>query len=228
MTEISLYGDSILKGVLLQNDRYTVSAEKLEAFAKEFGLSIRNRSRFGATIDKGLDRINADVEKQEPLGDFAVMEYGGNDCAFNWEAVAENPDGEHLCNTPPEKFIALYEQAVEKLQKAGCKPILTTLPPIDPDRYLKWICRRGLDKSSILHWLGDENAIYRWQERYAGLVIALGERLRVPVVNVRETFLSKRRLDGLLCEDGIHPSDKGQNLILDTFAGFIRAGGLQA
>ena len=115
------------------------------------------------------------------------------------------------------------QAAVEAVRAAGGKPLLTTLPPIDPKRYLDWVCRNGLSRDRILLWLGDLNAIYRWQELYATLVRALSESCRAPLVDLREAFLARRRMDGLLCADGIHPTDAGHEVILSAFERFLTA-----
>jgi len=221
MKTVSVYGDSLLKGVSLVGNRYTVCTRKAADFARTHGIELLNRSYFGATVEKGLQRLSRDIADKAPLGEYTVLEFGGNDCDFDWAAVAANPAGEHLCKVPPERFSQLMKAAVEKVRAAGGKPLLTTLPPIDPDRYLTWICRGGLSRERILQWLGDLNAIYRWQELYATLVRSLSESCRVPLVDLREAFLSRRRMDGLLCADGIHPTDAGHEVILSAFERFL-------
>ena len=222
MKTVSVYGDSLLKGVSLVGNRYTVCSRTAAAFAEAHGIELLNRSYFGATVEKGLQRLNRDIANKAPLGEYTVLEFGGNDCDFDWAQVAADPAGEHLCKVPPERFLQLMGAAVAAVRSVGGKPLLTTLPPIDPKRYLDWICRDGLSRERILQWLGDLNAIYRWQEHYATLVRRLSESCRVPLVDLRESFLSRRRMDGLLCDDGIHPTDAGHELILAAFARFLQ------
>lgn len=223
MKVVSVYGDSLLKGVSLVGNKYTVCVEKTAAFAQAHGLEVLNRSCFGATVEKGLRRLDRDIADREPLGEWTVLEFGGNDCDFDWAAVAQDPKGEHSCRVPPRRFTALLGEAVEKVRAAHGRPLLTTLPPIDPERYLFWICRRGLSRDRILQWLGDGNAIYRWQEMYNNLVRSLAEDRQVPLVDLREVFLSQRRMDGLLSSDGIHPTARGHELILSAFDDFLRS-----
>ena len=223
MKTVSVYGDSLLKGVSLVGNRYTVCTQKMAAFAEAHGIELLNRSYFGATVEKGLWRLNRDIADKTPLGEYTVLEFGGNDCDFDWAGVAADPEGEHGCKVPPERFSLLLQSAVEAVRAAGGRPLLTTLPPIDPKRYLDWICRNGLNKERILLWLGDLNAIYRWQELYATLVRSLSESCQAPLVDLREAFLSRRRMDGLLCADGIHPTDAGYEVILSAFERFLTA-----
>ena len=224
MKVVSVYGDSLLKGVSLVWNKYTVCAEKTTDFARAHGIEVLNRSCFGATVEKGLRRLDRDIAGREPLGDWTVLEFGGNDCDFDWAEVARDPAGEHVCRVPPKRFISLLSDAVGKVRQAQGRPLLTTLPPIDPERYLSWICRKGLSRDRILLWLGDENAIYRWQEMYNDLVRTLAGACRVPLVDLRRAFLSQRRMDGLLCDDGIHPTARGHELILSAFDEFLRTG----
>ena len=53
-----MYGDSILKGILLENGRYTINREWEEKLSGLSGLNIRNRSRFGCTVQKGELLLN--------------------------------------------------------------------------------------------------------------------------------------------------------------------------
>ena len=96
------------------------------------------------------------------------------------------------------------------------------------ERYLSWICRDGLSRDNILSWLGDTNAIYRYQERYSHAVEQLAEEYGAPLVDLRGAFLEKRQMEELYCVDGIHPNDQGQLLIRDTFARFIEERGISA
>ena len=50
---ITIYGESITKGVLMEGGRYLINSTGISALAQQFSLMIRNRSKFGCTIDKG-------------------------------------------------------------------------------------------------------------------------------------------------------------------------------
>lgn len=213
----TIYGDSILKGVLLVDGRYTVNHEWEQRFTQKYDMQLRNQAHFGCTLEKGVSRMENDLNRGKKPGDYAVIGFGGNDCDFNWAEVAADPDGVHVCHVPPERFSALYSQAIAMVRQAGAEPVLVTPPPIDPERYLTHICREGLDRDAILHWLGDVSAIYRWQEYYARMAEAIALREKTVLVDLRGPILSRRRLDGLLCGDGIHPSREGQQIIFDCF-----------
>lgn len=227
---IMIFGDSIMKGVVLgeSDRRYKISSSLgVDAIAKRFGLELDNRSRFGCTVEKGTTVLRRTIEREPGCG-VVVLEYGGNDCDFNWPEVSAAPEAEHEPHTPLGRFREIYASAIEYLRSKSITPILTTLPPICAERYLNWICRDGLSRENILSWLGDTNAIYRYQERYSRAVEQLAVKYAVPLVDLRGAFLEKRQMEELYCEDGIHPNDQGQLLIRDTFAKFIEAHGISA
>ena len=125
MKTVSVYGDSLLKGVSLVGNRYTVCTRKAADFARSHGIELINRSYFGATVEKGLQRLNRDIADKAPLGEYTVLEFGGNDCDFDWAAVAADPAGEHLCKVPPERFSRLMQAAVEAWKLCSAGQIIT-------------------------------------------------------------------------------------------------------
>lgn len=215
--KVTLYGDSILKGVLLENGRYTVNREWEERFRDDFHLDILNRSRFGYTIRKAMGLIRKDSAARAEKNEIAILEFGGNDCDYPWEEISVAPDGEYKCKTPPEEFMEEYREAITLLRQSGRTPVLMTLPPIDSERYLRFICRNGLSRDNILTWLGDVGAIYRWQEKYSEMVEHLAEQESVRIIDLRGAFLRDgRRKEELLCADGIHPSRSGQSIVFEA------------
>ena len=216
---ITVYGDSILKGVLLEDGKYKMNRSWEQRLAAEHGLTIRNKAHFGSTIGKALGLIEKDSENVWPAGDVAVLEFGGNDCDFDWAAIAADPEGSYDAKTPPEAFAAAYRRAVELVKKSGREPVMFTLPPIHSVRYLDFICRDGLKKENILRWLGDVEAIARWQGMYSDLVAGLAREAGVRSIDLRTVFLRDRHSpEELLCMDGIHPSRLGQGLIFETLS----------
>lgn len=92
-TEITLLGDSILKGIQVDPKtrgyqvRNDIGIPELEA---EFSLHVRNDAHFGATCVKGtklLDRLLASGRPCQAV----VMDFGGNDCDFRWRDIAAGP-----------------------------------------------------------------------------------------------------------------------------------------
>lgn len=214
---ITVFGDSILKGILLEDGKYTINREWERRFAADYGATLHNRSRFGCTIRKAMAAIRRDSARRFDEAEKVVLEFGGNDCDFNWAEIAAAPDRFHDCKTPPEEFMRTYREAVALVRASGCEPVILTLPPIHAERYLRFICRDGLDRDSILAWLGDVDAIFRWQEKYSRMAARVAGEEKVRLIDLRGAFLrDDRGLGELLCADGIHPSRSGQGLIFRT------------
>ena len=215
---ITVYGDSILKGVLLENGKYVVNHSWEEQLARDYDLQIRNRSRFGCTIQKAMAVIRRDAETEPAPGEVAVLEFGGNDCDYDWSAISERPDGKFECKTPPDLFWEQYREAIDLLRESGRTPVVLNLPPIHSEQYLRYICLNGLSRDNILRWLGDVEAISRWQEKYSRMTEAAAGDKHVPVIDVRRFFpAAGPALRELLCADGIHPSRSGQGRICQAF-----------
>ncbi len=219
---VTVYGDSILRGVRFQDGRYVIDRSWEERLAETFRMKITNRSRFGNTIGKAMPRIEKDSETPCAGEEYVLLELGGNDCDYDWAAVADAPDAAHDCKTPPERFLTAYRRAICLLRESGRKVFLSSLPPINSELYLRFLCRDGLSRENIVHWLGDVEHIYRWQESYSRMVERLAREERVPLIDLRGAFLRDlRRPEALLCADGIHPSVQGQTLIFDTLSEYI-------
>lgn len=217
---LAIFGDSIMKGVQVQRETKRYWAEDFlsaGALEKRFGISLMNCSRFGYTITRGNVLLSRQMEKGLDA-DYVVLEYGGNDADFDWKEVAQNPAGEHEPNTPLPVFLDTLSGMIDQLRRAGKRPVLTTLPPISSQRYLDWITQNGLSKERILEWLGDEGAIYRYQERYSNGIKMIAEQKKVELIDLRDAFLARRQLLPYLCIDGIHPNAEGQRLIREAFS----------
>lgn len=216
--KITVYGDSILKGVVLEDGKYRMERGWEKRLAQEYGLEIRNKAHFGNTLGRAMPQIEKDCAERAE-GELAVLEFGGNDCDFDWAAIAEDPDGSYVCKTPLTDFEALYRRAIRNVENSGRTAIVLTLPPIHAQRYLDFICRNGLSKGNILRWLGDVEAIYRWQRDYSDTVSRIAADMGVRMIDLRRFFLRDGRSpEELLCDDGIHPSRIGQGLIFDAFS----------
>ena len=218
---VTIYGDSLLKFVLWENGRYVINKEPLERFSREFQLQIINRSYFGSCVDKGYLRICQDL-KAGKSSDYAVLEYGGNDCSFDWKAIAEKPEEPHESAINLTEYLQYFHLSIQALREAGVKPILTNLLPFDPESYLLWVTR-ALDRDIVLHWLGETNRVYRKNELYSRALENLAREEEVPLVDLRSAFLDQPKLMDYYCEDGVHPNRAGHALIFNAFEAFVRS-----
>ncbi|MDR0905865.1 MAG: SGNH/GDSL hydrolase family protein [Oscillospiraceae bacterium] len=218
--KIAVFGDSIFKGMQLDSNRHyrIINDIDTDALSLRHSLIINNYAKIGSTITKGLEILQKRLDGGEHY-DVAVMDYGGNDCDFIWAEVAESPDAEHFAKTPLDTFIASYHRMIATLRERGIRPILATLPPIDPQKFFDWNCR-DLNKANVLKWLGEVTTIYRFQEMYSRTVERIAADTSCLLVDLRGAFLAHRRIDGLLCEDGTHPNSAGQRVITEAFDRF--------
>lgn len=216
---VTIYGDSILKGVRLENGRYVLDRSWEKRLAETFPFSICNRSHFGCTIEKAMPKLRRESEQPGNADEHVLLEFGGNDCDYDWTAISENPMAHHHCKTPPEQFTADYREAIRLVRESGRTPVALTLPPIHSERYLSFLCRDGLSRINILQWLRDVEAIAGWQETYSDLVRQLAREEQTDLIDLRQAFPRESgELESYLCMDGIHPSRAGQELIYHIFA----------
>jgi len=214
--KITLYGDSILKGVVMKNGRYHIDSSWEKTFAEKTSSDINNRARFGNTIQRALPGIEKDCLEKAESG-ISVIEFGGNDCDYKWKEIEKDPSGMHYSNTPPQLFEKLYRKTVRMLRESGRETVILNLPPIDSERFFHHVCRDGLNEDRVLDWLGDMDAIYRWQEMYSWMVERIAKAENIECIDIRSSFIGENGVKReLLCEDGIHPSPAGQKTICDA------------
>jgi lysophospholipase L1-like esterase len=211
---VCIFGDSVAKGVVFDKVKNKYSLLK-ESFAniveRQQNISIFNFARFGCTISMGSEILKRH-ESELNRFDYTILEFGGNDCDYNWAEISDNPSGLHICNTPIPLFREQYLELIERVLQNGGKPVLLNLPPIDPKRYFQWISR-GLNRKNILAYLGEIETIYRWQEMYSKAVEELAAEVKIPLIDIRSGFLTRKNFSCYLCADGIHPNEKGHLLI---------------
>lgn len=216
---LQIYGDSIMKAVLVDEQyKYKpISRPLLDRLEEETGMASVNRAHFGYTAQRGQALLEKDLDRGLSC-EAAVLEFGGNDCDFNWAEVAASPDGEHQPHASVERFSDTLLSMIHSLQARKIQPILTTLPPLDAQKYLDFIGRLGSDTGKILRWLGDVQMIYRWQERYSNAVARLADRLSLPLADIRSEFLTRRDYCTLIARDGIHLTRPGYELVFSTLS----------
>lgn len=214
-----VWGDSVLRGVAYDEERDRYAVLKTTAVSKvseELGIEVINRAKMGMTIESGLALIESDLNRGL-VADAALIEFGGNDCDFDWKAISENPTARHLPKTPIDIFEEKLTLIVTKLRGSGIYTALATLPPIVADKYFDFIARYGLNKENILQWLGDKHHIYRFHEMYSNVIQKVAREYGCALLDLRSAFLSRWNSNELFCKDGIHPNQEGQ-LVMGEFA----------
>lgn len=212
---VVIWGDSVARGVIYDENRgrYALSpTTAVKMVSEKLGIRVTNRARMGYTVNDGIRMIEHDLTGGIDA-DTAIIAFGGNDCDFDWKQISESPEALHLPHTPAEEYEERLSGIVETVQEAGIRPILVTLPPIIAERYFDFISRDGLSRENILRWLGDKNHIYRYHERYSGIINRIAAKYHCKLLDIRAAFLSVWNTSPLFCADGIHPSEAGQKFI---------------
>lgn len=218
MEKIFILGDSISKGIIFDDIKlkYSLCADsciqKLLSLYPEY---IKCKTRFGATIKYAYDYINENLTSISQ--DYIFMEYGGNDCDFKWNEIAADPYKDHKPNTPLNEYSDAMEQIIQKATNAKKKIILSTIPPIDSQRYFNFFTQNDKEKGDrILIWLKEVENISRWQESYNNVIWKNAIKYKCRVADIRSPFLQTMNYLDYICMDGIHPNQRGQELIYNT------------
>lgn len=218
-----LFGDSISKGVVFdeQKQKYvTIKENYASILQQKIKGNLSNVGRFGNTITRGIDRIETDVLKYDP--DIVLIEFGGNDCDFNWDEIAKNPNAEYSPKTDFNIFQKSLNYLVDFLKNHNVIPVLMSLPPIDAERYFNTVSHKNEENAAnILKWLGSKNKIYWWHERYNSAILSTSQTCEAPLIDVRSAFLQYPDYTQFICEDGIHPNELGHKIIANGIINYI-------
>lgn len=216
---LRIIGDSILKGIQpdMESGRYE-TVNKID-FEGATGMAVENFSKFGCTVVKGFEFAKKLFTK-DPNCSYVLMDFGGNDSDYDWSAISSDPSSEKAVygpRTDPALFLSTYSDLVDYVCSYGCTPVLMTLAPIVPHRYLSWVCKKqGLEFSNIMDWLGqDISRVSRTQRAYSDIVCALAAFKNIRCIDINRAFRDTGTPESYMSADGIHPNDAGQSLIHD-------------
>lgn len=216
MKQLLILGDSIMKGVMNDDGKFRLCHDHDFASLNTDALHVSNASKMGATIES----IQPALQKRLPtLGpDTTVLfSFGGNDCDYDWQMIADQPDAPIEPRVPDARFLHLYRDSIRAVQDTGARVAVASILPLDAERYFGCITKNR-SAENILKWLGDVDHLYRWQEYYNSLVCTLARVLGCRFVDVRTRFLQSNCFPSLISSDGVHPSQTGHDLIHKTVA----------
>ena len=209
--KIYLWGDSIGRGVVYNPERrrYCLARTRCEKLLASKGIPLVNRARMGATIAEGYADFMATATEAEGL---AVIEYGGNDCDLDWRAVAAKPEVFHDGKTPIAEFEEMLRLFAASARERGLEPVLVLPPPLYPERYFDWVCR-DLDREAVRGYLGDVGHIGRWHACYVEAIRRAARDTGSHVLDFYTPFMQAMNFPELICQDGIHPTEAGHELM---------------
>ncbi len=221
MIKVVALGDSLTKGVVLSDtNKYSlIDHNYLEIIGRELDLRITNYGKFGSTIHMG-DAMVIRHSQEIADSDYTFIEFGGNDCDFDWNKIADSPLGDYLPNTTLEDFKKYFMKLIKKVRELGSRPVIMSLPPILSSSYFSFFSRFMSDeqKKNVIDWLGgDVGIISRWHESYNRALFMIANESNTPIIDITTPFDTYRGdISSLYCADGIHPNDRGHKLIAST------------
>lgn len=222
-------GDSIIKGVLVQSEgersRYSLADKSIvECCAEKLGGESLNLGKMGCTIEAGERILNRYLDKMSGA-QYVLLEYGGNDSDYNWQEIAESPEKEHFPRTRLEVFEEVYERVICKIKEMGAIPLVLSLPPMDAERYFAFFSQKWEDgfRANVMRWLGGStNTIMSGHELYNLATMRIAQRAGAQWIDVTSGLLKGHNFRAYLCDDGIHPNERGQRMIAEAVLQSLR------
>lgn len=222
-------GDSIIKGVLVQSEgersRYSLADKSIvECCAEKLGGESLNLGKMGCTIEAGERILNRYLDKMSDA-QYVLLEYGGNDSDYNWQEIAEAPEKEHFPRTRLEVFEQVYERVINKIKEMGAIPLVLSLPPMDAERYFAFFSQKWEDgfRANVMRWLGGStNTIMSGHELYNLATMRIAQRTGAQWIDVTSGLLKGHNFRAYLCDDGIHPNERGQRMIAEAVLQSLR------
>ena len=154
ISSIIAWGDSILKGVVSGGDskRFDITQDdSLSQACRALGIELANKSVFGSWMQK-TRRTQDRSLRNGASAQIGIIESGTNDCDYDWSAVSQNPDAEHLQRCPLDEFKRLIKEAVDVCRQNKITPVIMLATPLVPEWLLKNICI-GNDEAAIIKFI---------------------------------------------------------------------------
>lgn len=216
-------GDSIMKGVLVESEgersRYSLADKSIvECCAEKLGGESLNLGKMGCTIEAGERILDRYLDKMSGAR-YVLLEYGGNDSDYNWQEIAEAPEKEHFPRTRLEVFEQVYERVINKIKAMGAIPLVLSLPPMDAERYFAFFSQKWEEgfRANVMRWLGGStNTIMSGHELYNLATMRVAQRTGAQWIDVTSGLLKDHNYRAYLCDDGIHPNERGQRMIAEA------------
>ncbi|MFT8321291.1 MAG: GDSL-type esterase/lipase family protein [Bacillus sp. (in: firmicutes)] len=210
--KIVCFGDSLTRGVSFMKGRVRILKDNYPAFLQKFfsankieEMEIINRGVFNDNSALLVERLNKDVISEKP--NYVLIGIGGNDCNFKWDEVAKFPEENHEPIVPIADYIDNIKNIILQVKESNIKPILLTLPPLDPVRYYQFIASRY--GNTIGHWVSSCGGIEHWHGLYNLQLKKLIQQLNIPSIDVRSALKKAGEWTDFISDDGIHLNSNG-------------------
>ena len=211
--KLVVFGDSILKGVITipgstklfdvtENDSLTLAQKKL-------GFELDNRAIYGNITSKGLIKLQKFFEKSGEA-DFCIIEFGSNDCDYDWGTLVQK--------VPMNEYLENLSQMVKLCRDNKVTPLMMGLIPYVCDDWFKTIIK-GQNEAAILDFLGGTSeTLGKNQLEYKKAQADFVQKNNVQFLDPWTIFEGHKEL---MCYDGIHPNEKGYELLSEAWVKFL-------
>lgn len=218
--KITVFGDSVLKGVITTPQTTSLfdvtENDSLSLAQKELDFELDNRSIYGNVITKGQTKFNKWLEKSG-WSDICIIEFGDNDSDYDWPPISQNPDAQYDFKTPLPDYLRILKEMTGTCKEHKILPLLVSAPAIIPERWIESISK-GLNKDNILKFLaGDINKLSKNQEVYYKALKVFATENQINFIDMREALYNQENYPDLICMDGIHPTEKGYELMAQVW-----------
>ena len=211
--KLVVFGDSILKGVITipeSKNLFDVTPnDSLTLAQKELGFELDNRSIYGNITSKGLVKLQKFFEKGGSA-DFCVIEFGSNDCDYDWGTLIQK--------VPLEQYLDNLAQMIKLCRDNKITPLMMGLIPYVCDDWFKTIIK-GQNEAAILNFLGGTaETLGKNQLIYKNAQAEFVQKNNVQFLDPWTIFEGHKEL---MCYDGIHPNEKGYELLSKAWIKFL-------
>ncbi len=209
-TSALFLGDSIVKGVSMENGRYKVlESSYYNKFKNTVFSKTKNNGKFGLTSEKLLTNIEK-IKDSEP--DIVFISIGANDCNYNWKEISENPEKIHLPAIERSQFEDNLSSIYDYFLENNVSTISLNFPPLHAEKFFSFLSSK-LSGDNIIKWLGNISRIYYHHESYNNIFETVTRNYGIDMIDVRSRFLVDDNLEDLIGIDGMHPGAAGHELI---------------
>jgi acyl-CoA thioesterase-1 len=213
-----LFGDSIAKGITYNNQRLQMTdMTPIDYLKRDYGIEVNSFATYGQTLIR-LDQkeiIKKEIAKLDLNQEhYVILAIGGNDADYDWATVSKSPLKHHEPKTPLIEFEKLLTYYVSYLKSLGIKVMLFTTVPLISKRYFEEVICKMADKEAILTFFNqDIEMISRHQEAYSHVIAKIAYQYNSILVDIRTKLLHNSLYNDYLSKDGVHPNQKGYDLI---------------
>ncbi|MDD4816013.1 MAG: SGNH/GDSL hydrolase family protein [Clostridia bacterium] len=215
---VTILGDSLGKGMKIENGRpQKLKTNAVEILEKHYNIEINNNSCFGQTLKRIFEKNMVEDYLQAVNADrrnVVVFAVGGNDADFNWQAVAQSPYENQDPKTLEKEFENILLNLISKLKSKNIEVWICGIPPVNSENYFKNVIKKVADGDKVMQFFGgDISNIQRHQELYNMILFKVAMKCGCKFLDIRSPFLKIRNTLEFYAEDGVHPNEKGQEII---------------